>query len=92
VIIVELRRRRPEDAAIETLARISASESGGSAVIEPVDPADRGWVEELLSAAGVIDDAGRELVAADGAAYVRALPHSLRGSRLWAEEVAASGD
>ncbi len=86
--IVELRRRRPEDASVETLARIYAPDPDGPAVIEPVDPADREWVEFILSSAGVTGSRGRSLSLADGEAYVRALPQSFRGSRLWAEEIA----
>lgn len=85
--IVELRRRRPEDASIETLARIYVPNRGGPAVIEPVNPAELGWIETLLSSGGVIGAGGHALELEDGERYVDALPSSFRGSRLWAEEV-----
>ena len=85
--VVELRRRRPEDGTVETLARIYVPEAGGAAVVEPVRPDERAWVEGLLASGGVIGADGSELHPSDGEAYVRALPSSFRGSRLWAEEV-----
>jgi hypothetical protein len=90
VKIVELRRRRPEDASVETLARIFVPEPGmpgQPAVIEPVNPAERDWVEYLISSGGVTNALGRALGVEDGEEFVAALPAALRGSRLWAEEV-----
>lgn len=84
--VVELRRRRPEDGSIETLARLYAPDDGGPAVIEPAELGDRDWIETLLSAGAIAAD-GRVLSPADGEAFVLALPASFRGSRLWAEEV-----
>lgn len=85
--IIELRRRRPEDGTVQTLARIYVPEPGGRAVIEPTEATDLQWIEGLLAAGGVIGADGRELQPEDGDEYVAALPHSFRGSRLWAEEV-----
>lgn len=85
--IVELRRRRPEDATVQTLARIYVPEDGHEAVIEATDPTELPWIEGLLAAGGVIGSDGGELHPENGEEYVAALPHSFRGSRLWAEEV-----
>jgi hypothetical protein len=87
VKVVELRRRRPEDATIETLARIYVPDSGGPAIIEPTDPGELGWIQMLLDRGGVIGARGRALTLEDGEQYVDALPSSFRGSRLWAEEL-----
>ena len=83
---VELRNRLPSG-DVETLARIYVSEPGGPARIEPTSAANLPMIESILDRGGVVDRLGRPLRPADGAAYLRALPQSFRGSRLWAEEV-----
>jgi len=77
-------RRRPEDAASEVIARIVARTLGRPAVIEPL----AGFTEEgirAILAGGAIGADGRTLHLEDGAAFVEALPGTLRGTRLWAE-------
>lgn len=89
--VVEL-RRRDGDGSVEVLARISAPDPNGPAVIEPTENASQAMVEGLLSMAGVVSREGATVSPADGAAYIRALTSSLRGSRLWAEEVAEGSE
>jgi hypothetical protein len=86
VTAVELRRRRPDTAEVETLARFSVPERGGPAVMEPVPPGDQAGIEAILEN-GVLDGLGRRVDPADGDAYLRALLETFRGSRLWAERV-----
>jgi hypothetical protein len=59
--------------------------------VEPTENANLSMIEAVLDRAGVVDRIGRPITRADGDAYVRALPQSLRGSRLWAEEVSGGG-
>jgi hypothetical protein len=91
VTTVELRRRLHDGVTIETLARISAPDAGGPALIEPADPADRAWLDEML-AGGVVGRDGGIVRAEDGEPFVAALPAAFRGSRLWAEAVADDPD
>ena len=86
MIVVELRRRRPDTADVEVLARVSVPVPGGPAVIEAVDPADLAAVEILLGD-GVPDAHGNTLRPEDAEAYVLALLDAFGGSRLWAERV-----
>lgn len=92
-MIVEIRRRRPEDGGIEVLGRVVAAEAkgGGPARVEPADD-EAGALIAALLAPGVVGPDGRRLVLADGLAFVAALPDAIRGSRFWAERVGAQGD
>jgi hypothetical protein len=85
-IVVELRRRRPDTAETETIARFTVTEPGGPAVMEPASPEDRLGVEAIVGEA-VADARGRLVDPGDGEAYLRALLETFRGSRLWAERV-----
>jgi hypothetical protein len=84
--VVEIRHRRP-DGAVEILARISAPEAQGPIVVEPTEHANLEMIEDILHRAGAVDGAGRPIPWSMGETFVRLLPGSLRGSRLWAEEV-----
>jgi hypothetical protein len=86
---VEIKRRNPETAEVEILARVWVAEPGGPATFEALDPADAEGIAALLDT-GVPGPGGTVLRPADGAAFVAALPPGLRGSRLWA--VDAGGD
>jgi hypothetical protein len=85
--VVEIRHRL-SDGEVEVLARISAPDAQGAIVIEPTEHANLGMIEDILHRAGVVDRVGRPIPWSMGEAFVRLLPGSLRGSRLWAEEVA----
>jgi hypothetical protein len=86
VIVVELRRRRPDTGEVEVLARISVPVPGGPALVEAVGDTDPLTVEILLGD-GVPDASGAPLLPSAGEAYALALPGAFRGSRLWAERV-----
>ena len=86
MIVVELRRRVADTAAVEAIARVFVPVPGGPAVIEPVDPSELPVLDVILGD-GVPDERGATLWPQDGEAYVLALPGALRGSRLWAERV-----
>ena len=88
--VVEVRHRLP-DGDVESLARISLSDPDGAIVIEPTEHASLGMVEDVLRRAGVVDRLGAPIPWSSGDAFLRALPGSLRGSRLWAEEVVDDG-
>ncbi len=88
--VVEI-RRRAADGEIEVIARVSVPVAGGAAVIEPLGAGDLDSVMSMLSHVGVVDRRGAELQLSDGELYLHALPQSLRGSRLWAEEVSGDG-
>lgn len=77
-------RRRPDDGSVEILAAILVRVTGGPAVIEPVKAEDRPWVEAILEP-GALGPGDRRLRPEDGEAFIRALPASYRGSRLWVE-------
>ncbi len=82
----EIRRRRPEDAEVERIARVYVSESGGPAHIEVLIPEFAEGIESMLGD-GVTDDNGRFLTLQDGEAFIKALPTFYRGSRFWAQSV-----
>ena len=82
---VEILRRRPEDAEVEHLARITA-ESGQPAEMEILRPEFREGLEMMMSN-GIFDDNGRLLFLADGDAFLDALPVFFHSSRFWAEEL-----
>jgi hypothetical protein len=84
-------RQREADGEVVTLARVYTRESDGAAMIEPTDKANLTMIESILARAGIVDRIGRPIPRSDGEAYLRALPQSLRGSRLWAEEVSGKG-
>lgn len=86
MIVVELRRRRPDSAEVEALARVSVPVPGGPAVVEPVGDASVLAIETLLGD-GVPDARGTVLLPSDGEAYALALVDAFGGSRLWAERV-----
>lgn len=73
--------------SVETLARISVREPRGPAVVEPTTHANHEMVDDILARAEVVDRRGAPIPRNAGETYIRALPQSLRGSRLWAEEV-----
>jgi hypothetical protein len=83
---VELRRRRPDTAETETIARFTVPDPGGPAVMAPSQPDDRAGIEAIL-AQGVADARGALVSPDDGEAYLAALVETFRGSRLWAEHV-----
>lgn len=85
--IVELRRRRP-DAQIERLARVYVTDPGGPAQLEVYSSENQEGIEALI-ADGATDLNGKWRQLADGEAFLSALPTFYRGSRFWAEEVAA---
>jgi hypothetical protein len=85
-VIVELRRRDPATADVETLATFRLSRDGARVVMERADRAQLAGVEAILGD-GVPDERGRLLTADDGEAYLLALLGAYRGSRLWAEQV-----
>jgi hypothetical protein len=86
VSAVELRRRRPDTAETETLARFTVAEPGGRAVMEPAPAGSRAGIEAIL--ADALADARGALVSPDdGEAYLDGLLQTFRGSRLWAERV-----
>jgi len=82
----EIRRRRPEDAQVERLARVYVSEPGGPARVHVLVPELTEGIESMLGD-GVTDDQGRFLTLEDGEAFVEALPTFYRGSRFWAQPV-----
>jgi hypothetical protein len=82
---VEIKRRNPQTAEVETLARVWVAEPGGPATFEAADPAHAEGIAALLDT-GVPGPGGTVLRPADGAAFVAALPQGLRGSRLWAAD------
>ena len=85
--VVEIRRRRPEDAEIERLARVFVRSPGGPAEVEILIPEFREGLESML-ADGITDDvAARFLQLEDGEAFLDALPRFYRGSRFWAQKV-----
>ena len=84
--VVEVRHRLP-DGAVEVLASISLPDPDGAIVIEPTEHANLGMVEDILDRAGVVDRMGAPIPRSSGDAFLRALPGSLRGARLWAETV-----
>jgi len=87
VIVVELRRRHPDTAEVETLARVSVPVPDGPAVVEAVEPGNLPAIEILLGD-GVPDARGHTLLPEAGEAYALAMLDAFRGSRLWAERVA----
>lgn len=85
--VVEIRRRRPEDASVESLARVFVREPGGRAEVEILVPELREGLESML-ADGVTDDvAARFVRLEDGEAFLDALPRFYRSSRFWAREL-----
>jgi hypothetical protein len=86
VSAVDLLERRPEDGAIEPLARVSVPVPGGPAVAVAADPRYQAYVATLIEN-GIAGPGGRRLFLADGEAFLEALPGAMRGSRLWAEPV-----
>ena len=90
--VVEIRRRRPEDAEIERLARVFVRAPGGPAEVEVLVPEFREGLESML-ADGITDDvAARFLQLEDGEAFLDALPKFYRGSRFWAQKVETTED
>jgi len=85
---VEIRRRNPQTAEVETLARVWVAEPGGPATFEVLDPAHTEGIAALLDT-GVPGPGGSVLRPPDGAAFLAALPPGLRGSRLWAVDAEA---
>lgn len=84
--VVEIRRRRPEDAEIERLARVYVTKPGGPAHLDVFDPDLREGLEALI-ADGATDINGKWRQLADGEAFLLALPTFYHGSRFWAEDV-----
>jgi hypothetical protein len=80
---VEIKRRNPRTAEVETLARVWVADPGGPAVFAVLDPTHAEGIAALLDT-GVPGPGGTVLRPVDGAAFVAALPPGLRGSRLWA--------
>ena len=83
--VVEFRSRRPEDGAIEVIGRVSA-EGREPAVAVGVDAAGQAYLDRILERE-IDGPDGRTLTAADGKAFVAALPDEYRGSSLWAARV-----
>jgi hypothetical protein len=90
VRVVAILERRPEDGAVEPLARVFVPTAGGPAIAVAADEHYATYVEGLL-ASGVIGPAGRRLFLSDGEAFLEALPDAMRGSRLWAETLREGG-
>ncbi len=90
-MIVVILERRPEDGAIELLARVFVPEPGAAAIAVAADPQFVAYVASLV-APGVTGPGGRRLFLGDGEAFVAALPDAMRGSRLWAEPVPDTDD
>lgn len=88
---VEIRRRRPEDAEVERLARVFVTSPGEPALVEYLMPEFQEGLELMLSD-GVTDATGRFLRLADGDAFLDALPTFYRSSRFWASPVEAEAD
>jgi hypothetical protein len=86
---VEIRHRLP-NGDVEVLARVSAASRGVPVVIEPTEHSNLGMIEDILGRAGVVNALGAPISRLAGDDYVRALPGSLRGSRLWAEDVSTA--
>jgi len=90
-MIVAILERRPEDGAVEPLARVFVPEPGGPAIAVASHPQFDAYVASLVSG-GVVGPDGHRLFLADGEAFVAALPDAMRGSRLWAESLSTTDD
>jgi hypothetical protein len=84
--VVEIRRRRPEDAEIERLARVLVRTPGMPAEVEILMPEFAEGLGMML-ADGVTDEHGAFLRLDDGERFLDALPSFYRSSRFWAEPV-----
>jgi hypothetical protein len=83
---VDLFRRRPEDGAIEHVARLTVSSPDAPAELEVRMPEFREGLEVML-ADGVPGDRGGWFGLPDGEAFLDAALTHFHGSRFWAEAV-----
>ncbi|MBA2382977.1 MAG: hypothetical protein H0V73_12775 [Chloroflexi bacterium] len=84
--VVELRRRRPEDGAVQRLLRVYVREPGQPAEFDLLAPERADGMRSLL-AEGIPDGHGRQLHLSDGDQFLAALVQAYNGSRYWAQVV-----